>query len=64
METELPSDMPTVTEQDLQDTIAEVFKTGANEIDPAEIFPDQFKRRSHKVAKNVPTMFPHEESTT
>lgn len=63
----LPDDFPIVTREELLETIDEVFRTGANEIDPREIFGDNgddFAGVPEFPAKNVSTMFPHEESTT
>lgn len=63
----LPDDFPIVTHDDLLATIDEVFRTGANEIDPREIFGDcgdDFAGVPESPAKNVSTMFPHKESTT
>lgn len=63
----LPDDFPIVTHEELLETIDEVFRTGANEIDPREIFGDNgddFAGVPEFPAKNVSTMFPHEESTT
>ncbi len=63
----LPADFPIVTHDDLLETIDEVFRTGANEIDPREIFGDcgdDFAGVPESPAKNVSTMFPHKESTT
>ncbi len=64
MSNELPSEFPEVTHEELLETIAEVFRTGANEIDPREIFGDDLRGVPTTSIKNVPTMFPHEESTT
>lgn len=63
----LPADFPVVTHDELLATIDEVFRTGANEIDPREIFGDcgdDFAGVPESPAKNVSTMFPHKESTT
>ena len=63
----LPDDFPEVTHDDLLATIDEVFRTGANEIDPREIFGDcgdDFAGVPESPAKNVSTMFPHNKSTT
>jgi len=63
----LPSDFPEVTHEDLLATIDEVFRTGANEIDPREVFGnngDDFSGVPEFPVKNVSTMFPHKESTT
>ncbi len=63
----LPDDFPIVTHDDLLATIDEVFRTGANEIDPREIFGDcgdDFAGVPESPAKNVSTMFPHGKSTT
>jgi hypothetical protein len=63
----LPDDFPNVTHDELLATIDEVFRTGANEIDPREIFGDNgddFSGVPEFLAKNVSTMFPHEESVT
>jgi hypothetical protein len=63
----LPDDFPIVTHDDLLATIDEVFRTGANEIDPREIFGDcgdDFAGVPESPAKNVSTMFPHGFSTT
>lgn len=63
----LPADFPIVTHDELLATIEEVFRTGANEIDPREIFGncgDDFAGVPESPAKNVSTMFPHGKSTT
>ncbi len=63
----LPDDFPVVTHDELLATIAEVFRTGANEIDPREIFEncgDDFAGVPECSPKNVSTMFPHDKSTT
>jgi len=63
----LPDDFPIVTHEELLATIDEVFRTGANEIDPREIFGDNgddFAGVPEYPAKNVSTMFPHDKSTT
>lgn len=63
----LPDDFPIVTHEELLETIDEVFRTGANEIDPREIFGDNgddFAGVPEFPAKNVSTMFPHEKSVT
>lgn len=63
----LPDDFPIVTHDELLATIEEVFRTGANEIDPREIFGDcgdDFAGVPESPAKNVSTMFPHGKSTT
>ncbi len=41
--TKLPDDFPEVTHEELLETIDEVFRTGANEIPPEEIFGDNFE---------------------
>jgi hypothetical protein len=41
--TKLPDDFPEVTHEELLETIDEVFRTGANEIDPKEIFGDDLE---------------------
>lgn len=61
---DLPEDFPVVTEKELLETIEEVFRTGANEIDPSEIFPELKGHVPTSSVKDVPTMFPHVESTT
>lgn len=63
----LPDDFPIVTHEELLETIDEVFRTGASEIDPREIFGDNgddFAGVPEFPAKNVSTMFPHGKSTT
>lgn len=63
----LPADFPIVTHEELLETIDEVFRMGADEIDPREIFGDcgdDFAGVPEFPAKNVSTMFPHKESTT
>lgn len=60
----LPDKFPEVTHEELLETIDEVFRTGANEIDPREIFGDDLKGVPTTSEKNVPTMFPYEKSTT
>jgi len=63
----LPDDFPIVTHDELLATIEEVFRTGANEIDPREIFGDcgdDFAGVPESSVKSVSTMFPHNKPTT
>jgi len=61
---ELPDEFPEVTHEELLKTIDEVFRTGANLVDPKEIFGDDLRGVPTSHVKNVPTMFPHVKSTT
>jgi len=64
MPDELPEKFPEVTHNELLETIQEVFRTGANEIDPREIFGNDLQGVPTSSVKNVPTMFPQGKSTT
>jgi hypothetical protein len=60
----LSENFPKVTHADLIETINKVFATGANEIDPKEIFGDDLEGVTTLPRRSVTTMFPHEESIT
>lgn len=61
---ELTGEFPIVTHEDLLETIQQVFDSGANTIDPKEIFGPDLKGVPTSLSSDVPTMFPHVESTT